>query len=141
VGSEKMLVYDDGASEPVRLFDSGVVYRDPESFGEYHLSYRVGDVLSPKLDSYEPLHAELADFADAIRKGSSMHDHTRMAQDVVRVAEAAELSLRNGGVPTSPKQAKPRRVKPLNGTATTATTEVARSVEPGALPVESGAGA
>ena len=80
VGSEKMVVYDDGASEPVRLFDSGVVYRDPETFGEYHLSYRTGDVVSPKLDSYEPLHAELVDFAHAIESGSpEADDHESVA--------------------------------------------------------------
>ena len=44
VGSQKMVVYDDGAAEPVRIFDHGVVYRDPETFGQYHLSYRTGDI-------------------------------------------------------------------------------------------------
>ena len=44
VGSEKMVVYDDGSPEPVRVFDHGVVYEDPETFGEYHLSYRTGDI-------------------------------------------------------------------------------------------------
>src|SRR5215210_3200006 len=34
VGSEKMVVYDDTSTEPVRVFDSGVDYHDPESFGE-----------------------------------------------------------------------------------------------------------
>ena len=102
-----MLVYDDGASEPVRLFDSGVVYRDPESFGEYHLSYRVGDVLSPRLDSYEPLQAELADFADAIRRRSPMRDHTRMACDVVRSPRPPSCSLQRGGVPTALEESKP----------------------------------
>ena len=58
VGSERMAIYDDGAPEPVRLFDRGVVYRDPETFGEYHLSYRSGDVISPKIESYEPLGLE-----------------------------------------------------------------------------------
>ena len=55
VGSEKMIVYEDGAQEPVRVFDSGVVYRDPESFGEYHLSYRTGDIVSPRIDTHEPI--------------------------------------------------------------------------------------
>jgi hypothetical protein len=40
VGSKKMVVYDDGSSEPIRIFDRGVVYKDPETFGEYKLSYR-----------------------------------------------------------------------------------------------------
>ena len=48
VGSERMVIYDDGAPEPVRVFDRGVVYKDPETFGEYHLSYRSGDVISPR---------------------------------------------------------------------------------------------
>jgi predicted dehydrogenase len=62
VGSEKMAVYDDGTAEPIRLFDHGVVYRDPETFGQYHLSYRTGDIVSPKVDTSEPLVSELADF-------------------------------------------------------------------------------
>jgi predicted dehydrogenase len=110
VGSEKMVVYDDGASEPVRLFDSGVVYRDPETFGEYHLSYRTGDVVSPKLDSYEPLHAELVDFAHAIESGSSEAEITNLSRDVVRVAEAAERSLLSGG--TAIRVQRPGRFVP-----------------------------
>ena len=35
VGSEKMVVYDDGSAEPLRVFDHGVVYEDPETFGQY----------------------------------------------------------------------------------------------------------
>jgi predicted dehydrogenase len=98
VGSDKMVVYEDGTNEPVRLFDSGVVYRDPETFGEYHLSYRTGDVVSPKLDSYEPLHAELLDFAEMMRAGSPKREDTSLALDVVRVTEAAEISMGRGGV-------------------------------------------
>ncbi len=97
VGSERMVIYDDGASEPVRLFDRGVVYRDPETFGEYHLSYRSGDILSPTIESYEPLGLELGDFLAAIRAGQEMRFHTALARAVVRIVEAADLSLRNGG--------------------------------------------
>ncbi len=97
VGSERMAVYDDGAPEPVRLFDRGVVYRDPETFGEYHLSYRSGDVISPKIESYEPLGLELADFVGAIRSGERMEYHTEIARSVVRLVDAADRSLREGG--------------------------------------------
>jgi predicted dehydrogenase len=97
VGSERMVIYDDGASEPVRLFDRGVVYRDPETFGEYHLSYRSGDILSPKLESYEPLGLELADFVEAVRAGNRMGFHTALARSVVRIVEAADRSLMAGG--------------------------------------------
>jgi predicted dehydrogenase len=97
VGSEKMVVYDDGAVEPLRLYDHGVVYKDPETFGEYHLSYRTGDILSPKVESHEPLAAEITDFVSAARDGRSMHKHARLASNVVRLAEAAEESVQNGG--------------------------------------------
>jgi predicted dehydrogenase len=97
VGSERMAIYDDGAPEPVRLFDQGVVYRDPETFGEYHLSYRSGDVISPRIESYEPLGLELADFIGAIRAQEKMEYHTAIARSVVRLVDAADRSLREGG--------------------------------------------
>ncbi|MGH2914544.1 MAG: Gfo/Idh/MocA family protein [Solirubrobacteraceae bacterium] len=97
VGSERMAIYDDGAPEPVRVFDRGVVYRDPETFGEYHLSYRSGDVISPKIESFEPLGLELGDFVQAIRDGESMEYHTAIARSVVRLVDAADRSLREGG--------------------------------------------
>jgi predicted dehydrogenase len=101
VGSERMAIYDDGAPEPVRLFDRGVVYRDPETFGEYHLSYRSGDVISPRIETYEPLGLELSDFVRAIQVGDRMEFHTAIARSVVRVVEAADQSLRLGGTEVS----------------------------------------
>jgi predicted dehydrogenase len=97
VGSEKMVVYDDCAAEPIRVFDHGVVYEDPQTFGEYHLSYRTGDIISPELESHEPLAAELGDFADAIRTERPMSYHAALALDVVRITEAAGSSLQLEG--------------------------------------------
>jgi predicted dehydrogenase len=97
VGSEKMAVYDDGMTEPIRVFDHGVVYRDPQTFGQYHLSYRTGDILSPKLDTCEPLVAEMADFMRAIRTGDRLPWHAELARDVVQLTEAADRSLRLRG--------------------------------------------
>jgi len=97
VGSERMVVYEDGALEPIRIFDSGVVYRDPETFGEYHLSYRTGDIVSPRIGTREPLADEMADFVDAVRSGDVRVHHSQLARDVVRLVEAAEESLMQGG--------------------------------------------
>jgi len=106
VGSEKMVVYDDTSTEQVRVFDHGVVYRDPESFGEFQLSYRTGDILSPKLGTEEPLAVQLSAFLDAIEQGRAPDEHTRLARNVVELVEASEYSLKNGGVRT--KLADPR---------------------------------
>ncbi|MDP9345206.1 MAG: Gfo/Idh/MocA family oxidoreductase [Actinomycetota bacterium] len=97
VGSEKMLVYDDTSNEPVRLFDAGVVMRDPESFGEYKLSYRSGDIVSPHLEAAEPLLLEMADFCDAIRRGQSPRSSLELGIEVVRMIEAVDRSLAAGG--------------------------------------------
>jgi predicted dehydrogenase len=105
VGQRKMVIYEDGSPEPVRIFDHGVVYRDPQTFGEYHLSYRTGAITSPKISSSEPLATEIADFLDAIRQGSPMSWHGEVARDVVMMLEAAEESLSQGGVevPLAPR--------------------------------------
>ena len=71
VGSEKMVVYDDAANEPVRIFDSGAKIPDPETFGEYQLSYRTGDIVSPRIEATEPLSLELADFGKSILEGTT----------------------------------------------------------------------
>jgi predicted dehydrogenase len=102
VGSEKMVVYEDGAPEPLRIFDHGVVYHDPETFGEYQLSYRTGDIVSPKLDTSEPLAIELDEFVVAIRHGQALPGHVELYRDVVRMIEAAETSLGDGGAAVSP---------------------------------------
>lgn len=97
VGSEKMLVYDDTSNEPVRVFDSGVLLRDPQTFGEYNLTYRSGDIVSPHVESAEPLHLEMTDFCDAVRLGKPPRSSTRLGIDVVRMIEAVDRSLAREG--------------------------------------------
>jgi predicted dehydrogenase len=99
VGSEKMVVYDDMSSEPIRVFDSGVTYEDPETFGQYQLSYRTGDILSPRLETHEPLASELGDFVSMIRMGRGVNGNAHLARDVVALIEAAEASLEERGAP------------------------------------------
>jgi predicted dehydrogenase len=96
-GSDKMVVYDDTSNEPVRVFDSGVNLPNPESFGQYRLSYRTGDIVSPRVDVAEPLYLELADFCAAIRTGSVPRSSRELGVEVVRMVEAVEQSLEQGG--------------------------------------------
>jgi protoporphyrinogen oxidase/predicted dehydrogenase len=99
VGSKKMVVYDDTATEPVKIFDSGASLPDPESFGEYRLSYRTGDIVSPRIDAAEPLSVELADFAAAICGGALPASSAEVGLDVVRTVEAVDRSLAEDGAP------------------------------------------
>jgi predicted dehydrogenase len=98
--SEKMIVYTDGSTEPIRVYNHGVVYHDPEDFGQYHLSYRTGEIVSPKVDTYEPLVAELGDFLDAVRRGDRLDWQLALARDVVSMTETADRSLQ----PVTPRE-------------------------------------
>jgi predicted dehydrogenase len=97
IGARKMVVYDDVSNEPVRLFDSGVMLRNPETFGEFRLSYRTGDIVSPHVDVAEPLCLEMEDFCGAILNGTEPRSNHQVGLDVVRMVEAVDLSLASNG--------------------------------------------
>ena len=97
VGSHKMVVYDDTSTEPVRVFDSGVVLPEPETFGEYRLTYRTGDIVSPRIDAAEPLSLELRDFCEAIVTGATPRSSATVGLEVVRMIEAVDRSTALGG--------------------------------------------
>jgi predicted dehydrogenase len=99
VGRKRMIVYDDlEPVEKVKVFDRGVD-RQPASFGEFQLTYRSGDILSPRLDTTEPLFLECQHFLDCIRTGREPDASPGHAVDVVRVIHAAERSVRQQGAP------------------------------------------
>jgi predicted dehydrogenase len=106
VGRERMVVYDDlEPVEKVKVYDRGVD-RQPASFGEYQLTYRSGDILSPRLDTTEPLYLECAHFLECIQTGREPDTSPRSGVEVVRVIQAAERSLRLGGAPQTIQQAQ-----------------------------------
>src|SRR3989339_427050 len=66
IGSEKMAIYDDiEPVEKIKLYNKGVE-KNPETFGEFQLSYRSGDILSPHIQAAEPLKIECMDFLNSI---------------------------------------------------------------------------
>ncbi len=95
VGSKKMLVYDDTETvEKVKLYDHGVnTVVEPGSFGEFQLSYRTGDILSPHLDSYEPLYTEATHFVECVLTGTTPKTDGQSGLRVVRTLERAEASM------------------------------------------------
>lgn len=99
VGSKKMVIYDDVETvEKIRIYDKGVEpppYTD--SFGEFQFAYRHGDVLIPHIHFVEPLRQECQDFLDSVRYNRTPRSDGRVGLNVVRVLEAAQLSLMNGG--------------------------------------------
>jgi predicted dehydrogenase len=71
--------------------------RDPETFGEYKLTYRTGDIVSPQIEVAEPLKLELQDFVSAIETGSTPRSSSALGLEVVRMIEAVDTSLEQNG--------------------------------------------
>lgn len=110
VGSRKMIVYDDTSPEPVRVFDSGAELPNPESFGQYKLTYRTGDIVSPTMEIAEPLFREMEDFSTAIRTGSVPRSSAQLGLEVVRMIEAVDASLELDGARVGVEVELPMRV-------------------------------
>ena len=99
VGSKKMVVYDDIQQlEKIRIFDKGVDKQPHyDTFGEFHLAYRFGDIFIPKLADMEPLKAEAGHFLQMIAGNAPEKATGEEGLSVVRVLEAACESLRHQG--------------------------------------------
>jgi predicted dehydrogenase len=99
VGSKKMLVYDDVATlEKIRVYDKGVTVQPHyDTFGEFQLAYRFGDIYVPRVDDAEPLKIECQSFLDAVRSGKVGRASGYDGLAVVEVLEAAQKSLRANG--------------------------------------------
>jgi predicted dehydrogenase len=102
VGDRKMATWDDMAAGAVAIYDKGVV-REPyyDTFGEFQLLTRDGDVNIPKLDYEEPLRRQARWFIEAIEKGSAGVCSGERGLDVVRTLEAVNESMRAGGAPVT----------------------------------------
>jgi predicted dehydrogenase len=103
VGSKRMVQYEDTSSdESVRIYDRGLdvaAVEAPATFGEYQLTYRSGDIVTPRIEAAEPLGLELADFANAIRTGAEPRSNSALGLEIVRALEAAHLSMDRAGDP------------------------------------------
>ena len=60
---------------------------------------REGTTTIPRLPGREPLSTQFQEFLDAVREGRDPYSGIAPARDVVRVLEAAQRSLENGGAP------------------------------------------
>lgn len=105
VGSKKMAVFDDVSSEAkVTIFDMGMDVEqrmgkgsEYDSFGDFQLRRRYGDILVPHVDYPEPLVQEMKHFIHCIRTDERPLTGGDHAVSVVRVLEQAQESLNSNG--------------------------------------------
>jgi predicted dehydrogenase len=102
VGSQKMVVFDDmDASEKIRIYDKGVDRAGQVvSYGDA-LTVRSGDILIPKVSLQEPLRIECQHFVECVRDRRTPATDGVSGLRVVKVLDAAQRSLQQGGAPVA----------------------------------------
>ena len=105
-GSRRMVVWNDLLpSQRVSVFESGVDLADDElSLGERQrrqVNYRIGDMVAPALEETEALRKALREWVRAIRGRRPPLTDGHAGLRVLRVLEAAQVSLRDSGGPVA----------------------------------------
>lgn len=100
-GTNQMIVYDDlESSEKVKVYDKGItITESPEEVRKLRISYRTGDMRSPKLDESEALGREIAHFLACIRGEETPRTPGEAGLALVRILEAANRSMASRGAP------------------------------------------
>ncbi len=97
-GEKKMLVWNDlEADEKVKVYDRGVKISSHEGVYAALVSYRSGDMWSPRLESTEALKTELSYFVECVESQQRPINDGIAGLRVVRMLEAAEASLQRQG--------------------------------------------
>ena len=100
-GSKRMIVYDDlETSEKVKIYDKGItVTETPDDLRKLLISYRTGDLWSPKVNETEALKLEVAHFRNCIDGGEKPITPGERGLAIVRMLEAADKSMQRRGEP------------------------------------------
>ena len=106
VGNKKMLVFDDTAQEEkIKIYDKGVtilknsIPKQPyyDTYEQWALTYRTGDIYTPKIENKEPLSIMANHFISCIKHNKKPLTDGYSGLRVVKVLEAAQKSLKSDG--------------------------------------------
>jgi predicted dehydrogenase len=103
VGTKRMIVYDDiQPSEKIKIYDARVEAPPHyDTFAEFQYAYHYGDSYTPYIKQEEPLKVECQHFLDCIRQKKTPLTSGRQGLEVVRILEAASVSLKQNGAAIS----------------------------------------
>ena len=97
-GKDKMLVWNDlEPDEKIKIYDKGVDVTNGQGVYDLLVSYRSGDIYSPKVEQTEALKLELNYFVDCILNNQAPMNDGAAGLRVVQLLEAAEQSLNEQG--------------------------------------------
>ncbi len=100
-GNKQMIVYDDlEQSEKLKIYDTGItVTKTPADIHKLLISYRTGDLWSPKLADAEALQVEVEHFVACVKGEQQPLTGGEQGLEIVRILEAANISMSNRGAP------------------------------------------
>ena len=100
-GSRKMILYDDlEMSEKIKVYDKGITLNgNKENLYNTMIGYRTGDMWAPQLEITEALRVEAQHFTRCITQGERSLSDGHAGLRIVRILEAADRSLMEGGRP------------------------------------------
>ena len=99
-GRDRMVIFNDlEPSEKLRIYDRGIEVKADNREGIYNLlvNYRSGDMWAPALDGTEALKVEIGHFLDCIEHGEKPITDGAAGLRVVKILEAAQMSIKAGG--------------------------------------------
>lgn len=101
VGDDKTVLWDDLSNlGPIKIYDSGnkkESYYD--SYGDFQLLSRQGDILIPKVKIQEPLENEAIHFLKVISGLETNYSGGKFSTQILKVIEAINESMQNRGMP------------------------------------------
>jgi predicted dehydrogenase len=107
VGSKRMVVWDDmDPTEKLKVYDRGVDFIQPQTFGEFQLSYRMGDMNAPHLGNAEPLLKEIEHFIHCLDTGEKAITSGEFGAQVVEALELVDLTRIGSSQPMVARLAK-----------------------------------
>lgn len=97
-GEKKMLVWNDSVvDEKIRVYDKGVDINTQQGVYDLLVSYRSGDMWSPKVEATEALKRELEYFVKCVETSETPINDGIAGLRVVKIMEAAQVSLKRKG--------------------------------------------
>ena len=95
---KKMLVWNDvNVDEKIKIYDKGVKVKKRESIYDLLVSYRSGDIWTPKVEQQEALGLETEYFVDCIVNDNTPINDGHAGLQVVKMLNACDKSLKNNG--------------------------------------------
>ncbi|MBI4641837.1 MAG: Gfo/Idh/MocA family oxidoreductase [Candidatus Tectomicrobia bacterium] len=101
VGDKKMIIWNDiDPIEPIRVYDKGVIHEPYyETFGEFQILARQGNITIPKIDLIEPLKIQSQHFLHCVKTRETPVSDGVTGLQVVKVLTAIQQSMKADGDP------------------------------------------